>query len=250
MSTKKVLILALALLVGLVAGAYILGRSLERFRQADRFISVKGFSEREVKADLAVWSIKTSIGSNDLLQGSREIEAAKNKVVAFLNQNGVKNEEIIQKSLRVTDKRAREYGGSDANQGFRYIIEKTIQVRSQNVDNVLKVSRMTDELLRAGVALSASDYSEGGLSFLFTGLNDIKPEMLAEATRSARQAAEQFTNESQTKLGNLRKASQGLFTIIDRDESLGASEGGYYSSSGSDVYKKVRVVVTVEYSVK
>ena len=251
MDTKKVFLLALAIILGYVLSAFLLGRSLERFKKEDRFIAVKGFSEREVKADLAVWSLKTSVGSNDLSQGSQDLEAAKNKVIGFLKQNGFSDGEIIQKSLVVRDKRAQEYGGADLRDGFRYVIEKTIQVRSQNVDNVQKVSRMTDELLRAGVVLSASyDYGGGGLQFLFTGLNDIKPDMLAEATRNAKKAADQFTAESQTKLGSLRKASQGLFSIIDRDESLGASEGGYSSSNGSDLYKKVRVVVTVEYSIK
>lgn len=250
MENRKLYILALAVVTGLVLGGYLVGRSLERFRMDDRFIAVKGFAEREVKADLAVWSLKSAVGSNDLIQGSHEIEAARDKVVQFLLQNGIKTEEIIQKELVVRDKKAQEYGSPSLGDGFRFIIEKTIQVRTTNVDNLQRVSRMTDELLGAGVVLSSNDYGSGGLKFIFTGLNQIKPEMLAEATRNAKTAAEQFTAESGTRLGTLRKANQGLFSIVDRDNFLAEQSGGYGSSGGSDLYKNVRVVVSVEYSVK
>ncbi len=250
MDNRKLYILAFAVIVGLGLSGYLIGRSMERFRKEDRYIAVKGFAEREVKADLAVWSLKTGIGSNDLIQGSHDIETARDKVVRFLMANGVQADEIIQKELVVRDKKAQEYGSPTLGDGFRYIIEKTIQVRTTNVDNLQRVSRMTDDLLSAGVVLSSSDYGSSGLKFIFSGLNAIKPDMLAEATRNARTAAEQFTAQSGTKLGGLRKASQGLFSIVDRDNFLAEQSGGYGSSSGSDLYKNVRVVVSVEYSIR
>jgi hypothetical protein len=243
----NVLILSLAFF----AGSLVISRALVRFRTGDRYITVKGFSEREVKADLAVWSVKVRAVTNDLLEGSRQIEEAKNKVVTFLLQNGIRQEEIIPQDLVVNDRQANEYTPPNSSERFRYVIEKTIQVRSNDVDNVLKVSRMTDDLLRVGVALTTTnDWRGAGLKFIFTGLNQIKPVMLAEATRNARDAALQFTRESNTRLGKMRMAAQGLFSIVDRDEFLaGQGEGGYYSGS-SDLYKKVRVVITVEYSIQ
>jgi hypothetical protein len=87
---------------------------------------------------------------------------------------------------------------------------------------------------------------------MYTELNSIKPSMLAEATRNAKKAAEEFSHESSVKIGKLRKASQGLFTVTDRDDFLvGQSEGGgYYSSNVNDLYKKIRVVINVEYSIQ
>ncbi len=242
--------IALALTAGLIISAMILGKALERFRTDDRYISVKGFSEREVKSDFVVWTIKTRIADNDLSEGSKAIEEAKNKVIDFLIRNGIKQEDIIQKDLIVNDKKAQEYN-NDIGTSFRFIIDKIIQVRSTDVETIQKVSRMTDDLLKAGVMLSNANDYQGSVNYIFTKLKDIKPEMLIEAIDNAKIAAGQFTKESNTKLGKLRKASQGLFTIIDRDQALsGESGGGYYSSMGSDMYKKVRVVINADYSIR
>jgi uncharacterized protein len=232
-----------------IVGSVFLGRSIERFNKEDRSISVKGFAEREVKSDLAVWALKVSIPTNDLGSGSVEVENAKNKIIAFLTKNGITNEEISQKEMQVADRKANEYN-PDGNISFRYIITKTILVRSPNVDIVFKVSQMTDELVKAGVVMSSqSDWQNTGVSFVYTGLNTIKPAMLAEATRNAKQAAEEFCTESGTELGKLKRATQGLFTIVDRDDVNAQNDGGY-STGRKDVFKKVRVVVSVEYSIE
>lgn len=251
MEKRNLIIISVAIVIGLATGSFILGRALERFKAEDRYISVKGFSEREVKSDFAVWTIRTRVADDNLNDGSRAIEEAKNEVIDFLLRNGFKNEEIIQKDLIVNDKKAQEYSSFTTGESYRFIIDKIIQVRSTDVDNIQKVSRMTDELLKAGVVLSNRNEYEGTVKFVFTKLNDIKPVMLTEAIQNARNAAIQFTTESNTRLGNLRKANQGLFSIVDRDESLsGTSDGGYYPMMGSDLYKKVRVVVNVDYTIK
>lgn len=250
MENRGTTLTALAIFFGLTIGAYLLGKSFERFRTDDRFISVKGFAEREVKADLVIWSFKIRITTNDLQEGNASLETAVKKVNEFLIKNGINAKEITQQSLAVTDKQANEYGGQNGNERYRYIIQQTIEVRSANVDAVQRVSRMTSELLSAGVALSTGADYGNGLRFIFTKLNDIKPAMLQEATKNARSGAEEFTKESQTHLGKMRKASQGLFSILDRDESLaGGGEGGYYASGTSDLYKKIRVVISVEYAI-
>ncbi len=252
MEKKGLSFIALALFTGIILGAYILGKSIERFKTDDRSISVKGFAEREVKADFVIWSLKLRMPTNELQEGNKSIEIAKSKVIAFLTKNGINSNEIIQQDLRVTDKQAREYDQVNAAGNLRYIIEEAIEVRSNNVDLVQKVSRMTSELLSTGVALATSeDWRGSALKFIFTKLNTIKPEMLSEATVNARKAAEEFTTESNTRLGKMRKAYQGLFTILDRDESLsGQAEGGYYQSGTSDLYKKIRVVISVDYSIE
>lgn len=252
MDRKGIIFTGCCIVAGLVAGALFLGRSLERFRREDRTILVKGFAEREVKADLVIWAIKLRIASNNLQEGNKAIEESKNKVFEFLIKNGINKKEVIQRDLMVTDKQANEYGNPNQAEQFRYIIEETIEVRSNNVDNVQKVSRMTNELLNAGVALSTkNDWTGTGLRFIFTKLNDIKPAMLTEAIQNAKKAAEQFTKESSTHLGKLKQASQGYFSISDRDAFLAGQEGqGGYNPGTSDLYKNVRVVISVEYSIR
>lgn len=248
MDKKFVTTLLVVIVMGLIINGLILGRSLERFRNEDRTISVKGFSEREVKSDLAVWTIKTRIAENDLSVGTKAIDESKNKVIAFLLENGISKEEIIQKDLIVNDKKAQEYGNPNDNNSFRFIIDNIIQVRSNQVENIEKVSRMTDELLKRGVLVSNRNEYQGAVRYYYTKLNEIKPEMLTDATKNAKNAALQFAAESNTKIGKLKRANQGLFTVLDRDESLsGRSE---YVSGVNDLVKKVRVVVSVEYSIE
>lgn len=242
------IIIAIAIVIGLGLNGIFIGRAIQRFKKEDRFISVKGFSEREVKANLAVWTIKTRVTTNDITEGSKKIEADKQKIVNFLLQKGIKQTEIFQQDLKVVDKMAREYGNSDIG-SFRYIIENAMQVRSENVDTIQNVKRMTDELLKVGVVISNIEDYRPSVQYLFTKLNEIKPAMLLEATQNAKQAALEFTKESNVSLGPLKKANQGLFTIVDRDDFIaGQSEGGY-GGNVNDIFKKVRVVVNFEYSI-
>ncbi len=252
MESRKHYLLPLALFLGMILGAYILGRSLERFKQEQRYITVKGFSEKEVKADLAIWTMKVRVANNNLISGNEVLVEAKQKVMSFLTAKGIESSEITITDLTVNDMQANEYAGnSNANQ-MRYIIEEKIQVRSNNVEKVQQISRMTSELLSAGVALSTkNDWQGSGLRFMFTKLNEVKPAMIAESIQNARQAADQFTKESDTRLGSIRNASQGLFSIMDRDESLSGQGGeGGYGSGSSDLYKRIRVVISVDYNVQ
>jgi uncharacterized protein len=250
MENKKVIIIITGLVLAFALNAVIMGRALQRFRKEDRTISVKGFSEREVKSDLAVWTIQCRVAGNDILEGSRQIDEAGNKIAEFLIRNGISREEIIQKDLAVNDRMAQEYMNFEAQGNFRYIIDKVIQVRSFNVEKVQQVSGMTDDLLKAGVYINNRNMYGGAVRYYYTGLNEIKPDMLIEATRNAHLAASQFTGESNVRLGKLKRATQGLFSIVDRDESLNLGDGGQYGSNTMDIYKKVRVVVSVDYSIE
>jgi hypothetical protein len=247
---NKLLVITLAIVAGLVLSGFLIGKSIERFRKEDRYISVKGFSEREVKSNFAVWTIKTGITTNDLLEGSKSIEENKRKIIEFLLSNGIKKQEIIQQNLNVTDKLARDYSNGDVG-AYRYIIENSLQVRTKNVDSIQFVSRQTDKLLKAGVIIAGDNEYNPTVKYMFTKLGDIKPEMLAEATNNAKTAAMEFAKQSDVSLGKLKKANQGLFSIEDRDVAITASmgEGGYYAPSVNDIYKKVKVVVNIEYSI-
>ncbi|MGO9016800.1 MAG: SIMPL domain-containing protein [Syntrophobacteraceae bacterium] len=239
------ILLALGIFLGLVIGAAILGRSIEEIRKSERYVTVKGFAERDVKADLAVWPIKVKTAGDNLSEVSQSSEQTRKKVVQFLIEKGFKPEEIVNQYLTVSDRQAES---SKVKDGLRYVADATIVLRSNDVDKVQRVSQMTDELINAGVVISESRGYEG-LSYMFTRLNAIKPEMMAEATKNARAAANQFAQDSGSKIGAIRKASQGLFSINDRDRVAGQAENTdhYYFSPSSDLNKRVRVVLTIDY---
>ncbi len=241
-------VLSLGLFAGLIGGAVILGSSLREIRKGERYVTVKGAAERDVKADLALWPIKIRVAGNDLSEASRSMEDAKRKVLKFLSDKGFGADEIANQDLRVADRQASDYGEGSAKM-LRYMLEATVSIRSKDVEKVQKVSQMTDELVRAGVVLSSkSDWRGAGPRFLFSELNTVKPAMMAEATRNARAAAAQFASDSGSRVGSIRRATQGVVTISDRDQLSGPEEaGGGPFSEASDPNKRVRVVVTVDY---
>ena len=247
MKTNNIWIIAIAMVISFGINALFIGRSLQRFKTEDRSVSVKGLSEREVKSDLVVWNIQTRIVCDNLMDGSKQVEGSKNQIIKFLTQNQIKSEEIIIEGISVIDKKANQYGNFQQDNSPRYLVSQIIQIRSSNVDQVQKVSRMTGELLQAGVVISNNEYGNP-IQFYFTKLNDIKPEMISEATQKAREAARKFATENDASLGRLKMANQGLFTIVDRTASLSTGDGGY-SSGTNDLYKKVRVVISAEYSI-
>jgi hypothetical protein len=147
----------------------------------------------------------------------------------------------------VIDLEANEYGS--AKHPNRFIVDQEVSVRSTNVDLVAAAVQRTGELIARGVVISSSNYppGSGSASYLFTGLNKIKPEMISEATRNARAAAEHFATDANSKLGTIRHASQEPFIIASADETTqaGPDQGG--DQSAGSMMKKVRIVTEVEF---
>ena len=230
---------ALVLAVGMAGAGALIGTGFARMRTADRTVSVKGVAEREAKADLAIWPLRLVATDDDLGRANTALERNVQQVRAFLRENGLDSTaaEITVQEFRVED--ARTVGGY-ANTA-RYIIRQTLVVRSADVDKVQAASQRVPELVRNGVVLSSGqEYGGGGPTFVFTGLNTLKPAMVAEATARARQGAEQFARDANSTLSGIRTASQGVFEILPRDQAAGITEE-------SQVRKRVRVVTTVVY---
>jgi hypothetical protein len=226
---------ALILGLGLAAAGFLVGRGFERGRSVDRYVTVKGLAERLVKADLAVWPVRITATGNDLGQVQTKIDADLQTVTRFLAGHGIEAEAIQPQRVEVTDLLAQPYRPQQVGDN-RFIVAQTVIVRTEQVDRVAELNRATGELVKQGVVLADT----GGPSYLFTKLNDVKPEMLAAATRNARAAAEQFAADSGSEIAEIRRASQGLFEILARDPAPGLPEQ-------NQVDKKIRVVSTVEY---
>ena len=233
------LFVALIVALGLVIAGGAIGRGFSNARLADRYVSVKGVAEREAKADLALWPIPFVAADDDLVVAQASINATTRKIRAFLVAQGLDTSQAQLGSLRVTDRQANPYQAGEA--GRRFIVRQVLIVRSTEPAKVLAASQRIGELVQTGVVLSSGEeYGPGGPTFLFTKLNEIKPAMIAEATSRAREAAEQFAHDAQSKLGGIRQANQGVFVILPRDQAPGVSEE-------SQMQKVVRVVATVDY---
>lgn len=234
MEKRNISIIIAGLFVGL--GLTFLGlfifKGITHFKSTERVVSVKGLAEKEVKANIGIWPITFKEVSNDLSSLYKDMENKQKILISFLMDNGFSNEEISTSQLLTVDRQANDYyNPSQVN--YRYSSKSTVTVYTDKVDQVMEVMKKVDELGKKGIAIQPQDY-DNRTQFLFTKLNEIKPEMVEEATAKGREVAIKFAKDSQSKLGKLRTARQGQFSISNRD-------------SNTPYIKIVRVVNSMEY---
>jgi hypothetical protein len=229
---RSFVVLGLSLVVGLAVFGLQIGRAVKMGREFDRYLAVKGLSEREVKATLVIWPIRFSVAAEELGALKMAMETNRALVLSFLRDNGIDPKEITQ-GLPVVSDREDERIQANRPSLARYRGVVTLVVRSANVDVVKKAVQGADALLEKGVTLTGNE-STDRIEFIFNAVNDIKPDMIKEATANARAAAEKFAQDSKSKVGRIRKATQGALEIEDRD-------------AASPERKILRVVATVDF---
>jgi hypothetical protein len=235
------------LATGIALAGLLAGNGFARARAADRYVTVKGVTERQARADLAIWPLHLVGADNDLASAHAKLAKSIAGVRQFLARHNVDTTQSELTGFSVADATTNQYAGGDRQSGARYVIRQTMIIRSSKPEAVLAASQQIGELAAIGVVISSGGGEfggpGGGPTFVFTGLNTLKPPMIAEATARAREAAEQFARDSHTQLEGIRHASQGIFEILPRDQAQGITEE-------SQIAKVVRVVSTVEYFLK
>jgi hypothetical protein len=221
---------AIIIAIGLV----ILGGSIEDGIEKDRMVTVKGLAEMEVPANKVTWPLVYKEVGNDLGTLYDKIKTTNRTIINFLKDKGITENEISVNAPEIIDMQAERYNTNPVP--YRYNVTTVITVTSQQVDLVRSLISEQGELLKQGVAIIGGDYRYN-VEYDFTGLNDIKPQMIEEATKNARESAMKFAKDSDSKLGKIIRANQGQFTIGNRD-------------AHTPYIKHVRVVTTIDYSLK
>lgn len=232
------LLASVVIAVGAAVSGKFVGDGFRDGRAADRYVTVKGVAERDVTADLAVWPVRITETGDDLGAAQSRLEQSVDSLVVFLVGEGVERTAVSPGRVEVTDLLAQSYRPDGIEKG-RFILAQTVTVRTQDVDTVNTASSRIGELLKMGVVLADT----GGPSYAFTGLNDIKPDMIAEATRAAREGAQRFAEDSASTVGAIRRANQGVFTIGPRTAVATGNPNG-------EIEKRVRVVSTIDFFLK
>ncbi len=225
------------LAIALIVSACLIMEGLTALGTGDRYVTVKGVAEREVQADLALWPLRFVATGNSLADAQASARASREAIMAFLKLQAIDTDSVTLQRLDVADSQANPYQNTSGQQ--RFTIRQTLMVRSDDIARIQQAAQGISELVNSGVALSA-EYGASGPTYLFKSLNSIKPAMIAEATTAAREAAQQFAQGAGTDLGRLRRANQGVFQVLPRDQAPGVQEG-------QQPVKTVRVVATVEY---
>lgn len=220
---------ATLIMAGLIAMGYFIGNGINSFVEKDRYVTVKGLAEREVQANRVVWPLPYNNVGNNLAELYDTYERNRDIIISFLHNNGITDSEIIISAPEVTDREAQSY--TPENIKYRYQVEAVITVISPQVEKVIELMSRQAELMKQGIAIR-QDYSYQ-TRFEFTLLNELKPEMIEEATRNARAVAQKFADDSDSQLGGIRQAYQGQFSIS--------------SVETTPQIKKVRVVTTLDY---
>ena len=221
----------LFIMFGLIVLGLMIPRAVESYRSYDRVVNVKGLCEMEVKADKVIWPIVYKVMSNDIQSLYDQTDASNAVVVNFLKSGGISSDEISVSVHQISDKLANEYG--DNNRAFRYIATNVVTVCTDDVDKVLALMSEQAALLKKGVVTVENNW-DNPVEFKYEGLNSIKPQMIEDATKNAREVAEKFAKDSDSKIGKIKTANQGTFSIEARD-------------SNTPYIKRVRVVTSVTY---
>lgn len=235
MEKFKKLLPAFLIMLGLFGIGLGISSGLRSLTADQRVVSVRGLAEREVMADVVTWPIVVKFMGNSLPDLYNEVNSTNQQVVDFLKVNNVKEDEISINAPEITDQQANSYNNNTRVLN-RYLVTSVIVVTSSDIENINSLIKRQGELLKKGIAISTEDWNYQ-VSYDFTGLNKIKPEMIAEATENAREAAKKFADDSGSKIGKIKTASQGQFTIENRDNF-------------TPYIKNVRVVTSITYFIE
>ena len=242
-SKFKNIFVPLILSFSLALSGYFIGNGIFK-SMTKRTVTVKGLAEKDVKADLAVWNIHISKVGSSLLAIQKDLNTDIQKVKKFFISQGFKDYELQDLRIQVKD-RSTDYLSRDEMKSLenkRYVIETGVLIRSNNVNLVDSVSRKLGDLVSQGIAIT-NDYS--GPVYIFNGLNDIKTEMIEQATKNAKMSGEQFAKDADTTLGKIYSANQGIFSIESRDPI-----DNWSNNEKQSIDKKVRVVSTITFYLK
>jgi len=222
---------ATILAIGFIILGLTIRNGITTFKEKDRVVSVKGLAEMEFPADKVTWPLMFKDIGNDLNTLYNNINQKNSAIIEFLKSKHVTDEEISVSTPEIIDMQAERYRMD--NVPYRYNITSVITVTSENVDKIRAIITEQNELLKQGIAITTGDYRYN-IAYDFTKLNEVKPQMIEEATKNARNAAEKFAVDSNSKLGKIKRANQGQFSINDRD-------------ANTPYIKTIRVVTTVDY---
>ena len=225
---------AIVLAIGMTALGIQIKHGIDNFVNKDRVVTVKGLAEMEVPANKVTWPLIYKEVGNDLTTLYNKISETNKTIVSFLKKKGISEDEISINAPEIIDMQAERYNNNPIT--YRYNVTTVITVTSSKVDLVRSLISEQSELLKQGIAIIGGDYRYN-IQYDYTSLNEIKPQMIEEATQNARKAAQKFAKDSDSELGKIKRAYQGQFSIDNRD-------------ANTPYIKRIRVVTTIDYQLE
>lgn len=244
-SPRPTLLIALILGAAILGAGYFIGAGPAKFKMATRTVTVKGLADREVVSDFVIWTLQLRRAGADVAAPQTALKRDRDRLIQFLNKQGIADAEIERVPISSQDKQATQYAvvTTPKDVASRYVANATVIVRSTKVDVVRTALGGVDELMLDGLTVSGSrEEGRSNVVYRYTKFNDLRPELISDATKNARASAERFATDSSKKVGPIRSAQQGLIQIFGEE---GQDEGGGYTATS--YRKKIRVVNTIEF---
>ncbi len=233
---KDKLLPTLILSLAIITAGYFVGQTYVAGKKLDRTVVVKGLAEREVQADIATWPLELTVSGNELGELQKTLERQTKILQDFFSDLEFTDDELTVGAPTIQDNRALLYGGQNAYNQDRYIAKVDFNLRTTKIDKMSEVMYKVPSIVGQGLVIGSKNTWQP-VQYIYTKLNEVKPEMIEEATKNAREAAEKFARDSGSEVGKIKSANQGYFSITDLDQNSG-------------VMKKVRIVSTLEFYIE
>ena len=241
-NAKALIPFGFLLALGLVISTYLVADAMRDIRMSHQIIKVRGYAETQVESDLVIWHITVKAKNKNMAEAYAVLTAHREKVLDFLKKNRVKAQEVKTLSVHVSERKKRTERGHETSKIETFELSQGIEVKSRDVQNISKISTAVANLLGEGIDLRA-----GMPNYYYTQVNELKSQLLVEATKDAQMRARTLAEGSGVKLGPLRAARQGVFSVRSTDTSSISERS---SDDVSSIPKKVSAVVTVDYAMK
>jgi hypothetical protein len=237
----------LFLAVAIVIGSWLLGSSFKEAKQIENAhrnsIRVKGYAQKNIESDLGKWSASIKARSTDIQSAYSQLNSAKSTTLNFLTSLGVSESSIVFSPVNTREIYQQKTSGyGETNQLEGYELSLNVSFESDNLDKIEEVSRVSSELIQQGINIQS--YSP---QYFYTKIEDLKLEMLAEASKNAYERAEKLAGNTGSDVGTLQSASQGVFQITSRNSTEVSDYGSFDTYSR---LKTIKAVITAEFSVE
>ncbi len=235
-------LLGVCLAIGIIISSFLVARTVEKIKIQNQRIQIKGFAEQKITSDLVVWQSRITARSPNLITAYNKLKQDLQKVLTYLELKGIDRKDLEVSSVSTIIQYQLTDEGVATNIIEGYVLDQNISITSPKVSEISAIANESTSLIEEGI-----EFASYNPQYYYTKLDDLKIQLLGEATKNAKLRAEELAKNSGSEVGTLKYASQGVFQITPVN-STDVSDYGIYDTSTID--KSIKAVVTIEYSIE
>ncbi|MDC0344992.1 SIMPL domain-containing protein [Alphaproteobacteria bacterium] len=186
----------------LLGGSYVISTSIVKQPRENRSIEIKGQAKKIVQANKAVWSLHHTAKAESTALRLKKYKESRNLIIGFLKDQGIQESEIIED--------APNYGYVFSNTKKVPPIHGVINIQTERIELIQKAYKSLGDLIDKGVILEGNPKPH----YMYTLLDDIRPELFVQATKMAKEGAKKFAQETKISIGELISGKQDSYIKV------------------------------------